>query len=62
MVRRKQFKPPENGNTEQLFNLLTRVAEAAAAVPSLRVATNDQIDQLPCHIMTQTEIINARLS
>ena len=53
--------PPENDNTEQLFNLLTREA-AAAAVPSRRVAANDQIDQLPCHIITQTEIINAGLS
>ena len=53
--------PPENNHTEQLFNLLARVA-AAAAVPSRRVATDDQIDQLPCHFMTQTEIDSNRLS
>ena len=53
--------PPENNNTEQLFNLLARVA-AAAAVPSRRVATDDQIDQLPCHFMTQTEIDSDGLS
>ena len=33
--------------------------KSSAAVPSRRVATDDQINQLPCHIRTQTAIVDS---
>ena len=50
---RRSTAPPANDNVARLADALRRVADAHA---SRRVATDDQINQLPFHTMTQIEI------